>query len=464
MQYTYLHPHIIDIVIMTSLRSKLFKLNEDNILKIAYNKSIPLSMNILYPNEKQKRLHYDTLLKYNGVVNFHSREWSLNLFNNNVMPLIIGTVGNNFNKRNNNGKYLWVMDLPIKMPRTNIRIPYELNQFKEFILKSFTHEVLTNPHVNDWFAYLCVDQRPVMPNFSQRRPGAHSDSFPMGNTQMTRISDSIYLGYNNMPTEFCIGDFTFNNNIDMTNIQEILKHFDIKTTSVKTFDPYHIIKMDSGHVHRVSFNNTNNVIDRTFIKLTFSPDIFNRVGNDHNYLFDYDWPLYERSIERNNSSIFGGHMNDDEYSFYGYDDCIKLFHNNKNVTRMKRKGKVYVVPANEGDLLATRCLKSNRNFMSCSVAKKNSWKVINPITMVEYFLDNNKLVEFYDTTNISCGKLLDPKPNTHILAVKINENIRINTPWGGFQYLSNGDYLIKRHNGDIYGITVDDMQNNYDHS
>lgn len=450
---------------MNSLREKLFGILEEKIVHFSYKKTIPISMNLLFPSERKRITHFNNLIKYNGIVDFHSRRWSMDLFKEQSIPLVTGTFDNTFGRYENRGNYLWVMDLPIKMPRTNIRIPYELDQFREFILKSFTHEALTNPHINDWFAYLCVDQRLAFPGSSQRRPGAHSDSFPTGNINMDRLSDSIYLGYTSLPTEFCIGNFAFNNNIDTSNNTQILDHFDKNTISVKTFNPYHIIKMDSGHVHRASINNDKYPIDRTFVKLTFSPDIFNRVGNDHNYLFNYDWPLYGRTIERNNSSITGGYMNDAEYEFVDYADCNNIFCNEKNIIRLKRKGKIYITPAIEGELLATRSRKVNINnsqMMSCFVAKKNSWKVFNPVTKVEYFVDTKKLSEFYDTTNISCGKPLYPKPNIYILATKINKNIRIIPPWGGFQYLHVGDYLIKRHNNEIYGVTNDDIIMNYD--
>ena len=128
------------------------------------------------------------------------------------------------------------MDLPIKMPRSDIRVPYEFSQFEDFIRKCFIHESITNPCLNDWYAYLCIDQRPVESNLSQRRPGAHADSFPIGRIDMDRLSDSIYLGYDCLPTEFCIGDFTFKQYINTNDNSEILKHFQQNTINVKQYD------------------------------------------------------------------------------------------------------------------------------------------------------------------------------------------------------------------------------------
>ena len=38
---------------------------------------------------------------------------------------------------------------------------------------------------------------------------------------------------------------------------------------------------------------------RVFVKVTFSQEKFNLLGNSHNYLIDYDWPMRKRRKERN---------------------------------------------------------------------------------------------------------------------------------------------------------------------
>ena len=63
------------------------------------------------------------------------------------------------------------------MPGTNFQIPEELSQFSEFIIKCIHYEKLINSDIDDYYAYLSVDQRHVNPNESQRRSGWHYDSF-----------------------------------------------------------------------------------------------------------------------------------------------------------------------------------------------------------------------------------------------------------------------------------------------
>lgn len=451
---------------LSRIRSDLFKLNDRNIINIRYKNKMNLKPDIMFPSLQQKKEHFDTLVRHNGLTNFHARTWSLDLFKQTVPPLIIGTINSHkFSRRLFDDTYLWTMDLPIKMPRSDVRIPQEFSQFKEFIEKVFINESLTNPHINDWYCYMCVDQRPVHPNTSQRRPGAHADSFPTGRVLMNRLSDSVYLGYDCLPTEFCIGDFTFQPNIDTSNNSDILHHFESNTHSIKTFDNYQIIKIDSGHVHQVGFNKSSQPINRTFIKITFSPDIFNRVGNDHNYLFDYDWPLYERTKERNNSSILGGYVDDSEFESIPCGGLHSVFNQDNKpswteskIYKILRNGKVYVLPATEGELLVTNDREGN--FMTCTVAKRNDWKIVNPITEAQYFLSTDKLQEFYEVDEIICNESISPKQSIS-LARMINKKIRISAPWGTQQYLREGDYLVKRSNNEIYGITNKDIVDNY---
>jgi hypothetical protein len=467
---------------LSKIRKDLFKLDDSKITNVVYEKQCDISPAIMFPSYFEKQTHFNALIKHNNVVEFQSRKWSLDLFKEAKPPLIIDSVNSSIFSKRNADTYLWTMDLPIKMPRSDIRVPEEFSQFIEFVKKCFIHESITNPHLNDWYAYLCVDQRPVEYNLSQRRPGAHADSFPTGYVNMNRLSDSIYLCYDSLPTEFCLGDFTFNKNINTSSNADIFKHFETNTKNVKVYDCYHIIKLDSGHVHRVSFNNGSikKTIDRTFIKVVFSPDIFNRIGNDHNYLFDYNWPLYQRSIERNNSSILDGYViNDSEFEYISFDKLHStLFMNNcdwaeNTVYNVRRKGYIHASPATEGELLMTNDI--NGNFMSCLVAKKDDWKIRNPITGSEYFIPTNKLIELYTFKNNNMIKTIDRpiKVNnlpyisletigTNGIIKKIKKNIKINAPWGSTQYLRKGDIIIKRHNGEIYGISKDDFMTNYE--
>lgn len=162
---------------LSNIRKTLFRLDDTNVINVSYKNKIMLNSDIMFPSMQNKINHFNLLNKHNGFRKFHNRQWSLDLFKSNDKPLMVGQVnGNEFSKRSD--KFLWTMDLPIKMPFSDIRVPDEFEQFREFIEKAYTHEVICNPNVHNWYAYLCIDQRQVLPMSTQRRPGAHADSFP----------------------------------------------------------------------------------------------------------------------------------------------------------------------------------------------------------------------------------------------------------------------------------------------
>lgn len=90
--------------------------------------------------------------------------------------------------------------------------------------------------------------------------------------------------------------------------------------------------MDRGHVHRVGINTIPYKIPRIFLKVTFTTDIFNRIGNDHNSLFKYQWHLYQRGQERNSSNMIEGYIYKNNYTYISPDKLIDSFKLNRKVT------------------------------------------------------------------------------------------------------------------------------------
>ena len=232
------------------------------------------------------------------------------------MPVIIGNIQNQEEySKNNNGKILWTLELPVKMPEKGWRVPTELGQFSEFLVKCSEYEKSVNYDYDKTYAYISVDQRPADPHASQRRTGWHGDSYiaeksgEVIRTQSGIEMDSIYTCYDCLPTLFCPGPFDFEaNKIDGENKQQVLDLFDRKAGTLPhvVYPNYSILRFGPECVHSVSLNNTNDIVQRTFVKLVFSQYIYNRLGNDHNYLFNYQWKMHERSDDynsRNNSTL-----------------------------------------------------------------------------------------------------------------------------------------------------------------
>lgn len=411
---------------------------------------------------------------------FVKHTWSLRNFDKINLPIIIGHVNNKkFSSRggSDNDKYLWIMDFPIKMPYSQIKIPTEFSQFTDFFRKSIQFERMINPDFEKCYANLCIDQRPVSPNGYQRRPGWHADSFITKNTHLQYKNeffsppmDTVYLAYDRLATEFNKGTFGFTKNVNNHSNDEVLDHFDkmAKSENVITFPNYTILKMDSRCVHRVQMNSTNESIDRTFLKLTFTTDIFNRLGNDQNYLFDYNWPLFQRTVKRNNSSLFNGFFDESQYKEIEKEQLERLFLETNNIDsgglhqisnvfekqqyKILKVGNVRIQPTYEGELLLSD--DENNTFITYNTAKIGDYKITNLNNNTQYFLSTNKVNQFYDMFNISKGVI---KPKQVIgTAIKIKKYIKLLAPWNAYQYLHPGDYIIKK-SGDIYGIKESDF-------
>lgn len=465
-------------------RETLFKLNENHIKKILYDKAItcvafdtPLSH--IERNELFERVI--KLNKNNDLNDVLTKQaWSIRHYDKMNLPIIIGNVNErSFGARFQRDKYLWAMDMPIKLPFSQVKVPIEFSQFTDFFKSAIQFERMINPNYDKSYAYVCIDQRPVESRGYQRRPGWHADSFitkytnSQYNESCSPIMDTVYLAYDCLATEFHKGPFSFPNSVDIHSNDAVLGHFEeiasaAPDSDIVVFPNHTILKMDPRCVHRVQMNETNCTLDRTFIKLTFTTEIFNRLGNDHNKLFDYNWPLLGRGMERNNSSLSNGFFDESKYIFVDniqLANMFKLIHFDfdfdsdiaeKKIHKIHKTGLVHMQPSYEGELLVTE--DTNNIFITHNVAKLGDYKITNINNGTQYFLSGKKVFEFYDVHSILDGIII-PKPIV-AHAIQIKKHIKIFAPWNTYQYLCPGDFIVKK-NDDVYGIKQNDFQKCY---
>lgn len=58
-----------------------------------------------------------------------------------------------------------------------------------------------------------------------------------------------------------------------------------------------LLRLNQFNIHRVDTFMTCGM--RTFLKVSFSKDKYDLIGNSHNSLMDYNWEMRERKAERN---------------------------------------------------------------------------------------------------------------------------------------------------------------------
>lgn len=159
-------------------------------------------------------------------------------------------------------------------------------------LKVPNHIIWTKPLIDslpeleaDDYVYLTVKHMYVNPQNMGNRPGWHSDGF--------ETEDVNYIWTDTFPTEFCIQPFNISDNCakSMTDMEEQARSENIRTYGCKA-----LLKLDKFNIHRTP---TIGEGYRTFVKLSVSKDKYNLKGNAHNYLFDYEWNMVDRSTSRN---------------------------------------------------------------------------------------------------------------------------------------------------------------------
>lgn len=177
----------------------------------------------------------------------------------------------------------FVQYMPIAMPMTNYRIPPNLLWVWPLIMA-----VNIKP---DNYVYLTVKYMYQTKGDRYNRLGFHTDGFG--------TDDINYLWSDCNPTEFYVQDFNILERGKGDFHEESMLQMQAQALATKQviYPNNTLLKLDSSVVHRVSPRCEDGY--RAFVKISVSKDKYNLKFNSHNYLFDYDWEMVERKLERN---------------------------------------------------------------------------------------------------------------------------------------------------------------------
>lgn len=191
------------------------------------------------------------------------------------------------------------LDMPIKFPGSQFRIPNSLKQFKQVFNIVAAYEAAINKNCYDeYYCYLTADQGFVEPNTLQREAPCHVDGFQGARwNPKTKINHTYTIG-DSVPTTYYVQPF------DLRHLDEAKHNFfwEMNNIVAKTKSAHarptkagEISLMDAFCVHRGSEAPVRTF--RTWLRLSFEVRVFDRRGNAHNPLFKYDWPMVKRDIE-----------------------------------------------------------------------------------------------------------------------------------------------------------------------
>ncbi len=178
--------------------------------------------------------------------------------------------------------------LPIKMIGEHQPVfEQRLNCFKSIvgaICCDFIGEFGLDRYVHS-YVYLTAKYAYQTSGCSYNRMGYHSDGF------MTEDINYVWCDIN--PTVFNTSKFELTQ-CDTRSLGEMAEQ--AKKENEFTFSENSLLRLNQFNVHKVGEQKTGM---RAFLKISFSTDKYDLKGNAHNYLFDYNWEMKERKIERN---------------------------------------------------------------------------------------------------------------------------------------------------------------------
>lgn len=149
---------------------------------------------------------------------------------------------------------------------------------------------------DDWtkYCYITIKKQYIQPNTLGNRDGWHIDGFKSDQENF------IWSDREETPTEVCIGEFNLTNDHDKSLTEMLEQSSQMVSQQLKSNMIYN---MDQSCVHRPTINNTNTAVLRTFIKVTFSKELFNCYGNAWNYKLPHIKPTVNRKNNRNHSTL-----------------------------------------------------------------------------------------------------------------------------------------------------------------
>lgn len=182
---------------------------------------------------------------------------------------------------------MFYLYLPIKMPHSSFQIPPRLRRFHQ-MTDFMAEDASAILDLEKHYVYLTAKTLFVEPGAPGNRPGWHVDGWGSN-------GDLNYIWSDRNPTEFCIQSFENVPDEDFGSLRAFKAQ--ARPENTLCYPDKTLLRLDETVVHRV-----NPVVKpgvRTFVKYSVSRHRYNLKGNSHNYLFDYDWHMYDRQVLRN---------------------------------------------------------------------------------------------------------------------------------------------------------------------
>lgn len=186
--------------------------------------------------------------------------------------------------------------LPVQMPATVVLLPERL----EFLRPLVDLAVADARHSGDFYVYLTARRGFATPDNPLNRPGWHCDGFG--------TDDRNYIWWDRWSTRFAEQHFSGISEDHEVSLRQFEDQVDDRR--VRTLPDRWLYRLTPQVVHATPIVEAPGM--RSFVKVSVSYHRYNLVGNSHNYLFDYDWPMWQRGAARNDPARAQADFYDDD--------------------------------------------------------------------------------------------------------------------------------------------------------
>lgn len=189
-------------------------------------------------------------------------------------------------------EYMHYMYLPIHVPEQPNRIDWPENlAFAADLIEHVIHHEWEVRRNRTSHIYVTARRGYATPGNPLNRPGWHSDGFG--------TKDINYVWTDRFPTLFAIGQF----GEISTDHAESSRQFTTTAensalTTIKTYADRELLRLDPSVIHTAPPIPAPGG-ERSFFKISFSNSRYNLKGNAHNHKLNYDWPMFDRQVARN---------------------------------------------------------------------------------------------------------------------------------------------------------------------
>jgi hypothetical protein len=191
-----------------------------------------------------------------------------------------------------------VLDMPIKFPGTDVRVPGALASVVPAIQRILDVEASLNPRYDEYYAYLSVHQADLDVGERMRENPYHVDGFQGPRWETKHPVNHSYLLSDALPTVFFPVGFPLDH-IDPC-FDDVYAEFERRIETGPKASPwrakdFELVLMDAYCVHRGDV--ADRPMTRTWLRVSWETRIFDRLGNSHNPLFAYDWEMVPRDTD-----------------------------------------------------------------------------------------------------------------------------------------------------------------------